>query len=106
MALLVFGVATFPNTVHALALLYTAWWLPIAALRFAGMACCTLFLFVFPDGRFVPRWTRPFALAWIVWQIPLYFIPTPPFTVGVWQFAALFVAWPGALIAALCAQRS
>jgi hypothetical protein len=64
-ALLVFGVATFPTTVHALALFHPAWWLPIAALRFVGMAGFTLFLFAFPDGRLALRWVRPFAFAWI-----------------------------------------
>lgn len=28
-----------------------------------------LFLYLFPTGRFVPRWTRWFALAWVVWAV-------------------------------------
>jgi hypothetical protein len=27
-----------------------------------------LFFYLFPTGRFVPRWTRWFALAWVVWS--------------------------------------
>ena len=35
-----------------------------------------MFLYLFPDGRFVPRWTRWVALAWIAWQLPRYWFPS------------------------------
>jgi len=36
------------------------------AVSFIGSASLVLFLYLFPDGRFVPRWTRWLALVWIV----------------------------------------
>ena len=36
------------------------------AISFIGAASLVLFLYLFPDGRFVPRWTRWLALALIV----------------------------------------
>jgi len=33
-----------------------------------------LFLFLFPDGRFVPRWTRATALIWLAGQLFLLFL--------------------------------
>ena len=42
---------------------------PINALLPIGYICLSLFLYLFPDGRFAPRWTRWVVLAWI----PLFF---------------------------------
>src|SRR5829696_2547551 len=75
LALLTFGTATFPNAASALAATHHAWWWPFAFLNFLGSALFGLFLYVFPDGRFVPRWTRWVALAWISWQVPKYWFP-------------------------------
>ena len=36
------------------------------AVSFVGSASLVLFLYLFPDGHFVPRWTRWLALVWIV----------------------------------------
>src|SRR5215217_4741489 len=57
-ALLTFGTATFPGTINALATEHPAWWWPVAFLNFLGAASFGLFLYLFPDGQFVPRWTR------------------------------------------------
>jgi hypothetical protein len=48
---------------------------PFAFLNFLGSALFGLFLYIFPDGRFVPRWTRWVALAWIFWRLPKYWFP-------------------------------
>src|SRR5919112_1487421 len=40
----------------------------------------SLFFFLFPDGRFVPRWTRWLAVVAIVWDILLTFFPDSPFS--------------------------
>jgi hypothetical protein len=52
------GVATLAGPVNFL--------LPI------GYICLGLFLYLFPDGRFAPSWTRWVVLAWI----PLFFLST------------------------------
>jgi hypothetical protein len=65
LALLTFGTATFPESLYALAAAHPAWWPPVAVLNFLGSTSFSLFLYLFPDGRFVPRWTRWVALAWI-----------------------------------------
>ena len=58
LALLIFGTATFGFTLSALAADHPGWQTPVALLHFLGAACFGLFLYVFPDGRFVPRWSR------------------------------------------------
>jgi hypothetical protein len=75
LALLTFGTATFTFTMEALAARHPVSEMPVALLHFLGAASFGLFLFVFPDGRFVPRWVRWVALVWIASQLPRYFFP-------------------------------
>ena len=92
-ALLTFGTATFPGTMNALATEHSAWWWPVAFLNFLGAASFGFFLYLFPDGQFVPRWTRWVAFAWIAWQLPKYWFPS-------WASSDLN-SWPGWLAAAV-----
>jgi hypothetical protein len=75
LALLTFGTASFPGTMKALSAEHPLWQGPTDFLNFLGFALFALFLYVFPDGRFVPRWTRWVALVWICWQLPQYWAP-------------------------------
>ncbi len=52
---------------------------PVWALRAMEMAGALVLLYIFPDGRFVPSWTRWLAAAWIVYVSLCAFIPTVPF---------------------------
>ena len=54
-----------------------------------GLAFALVIYFAFPDGRFVPPWTVPLALVWIVWQMASALLPTAPFSP--WQWPALLV---------------
>jgi signal transduction histidine kinase len=38
-------------------------------LFFLLIACLILFFFIFPDGQFVPRWTRSLVLIWMAWLL-------------------------------------
>ena len=91
-ALLTFGTANFPDTMNTLAAEHPSLWWPVAFLNFLGAASFALFLYLFPDGRFVPRWTRWVALAWIFWQLPKYWFPG-------WASSDLN-SWPGWLAVA------
>jgi hypothetical protein len=76
LALLTFGTSSFPDTLKALGTEHPLWQWPTALSNFLGFALFALFLYVFPDGRFVPRWTRWVALVWILlWQLPQYWYP-------------------------------
>ncbi len=98
LALLTFGTATFPATMYyALAAAHPAWWPAVAGLNFLGSAAFSLFLYLFPDGRFVPRWTRWVALAWVAWLLPKYWIPTWPNDFAIWSAWLNVVVWLGAL---------
>src|ERR687890_32915 len=52
-----------------------ACWLPVRGVEIVGEVCGTLFFLLFPNGRFVPRWTRWLAVAWLAFSAPK--IPFP-----------------------------
>ena len=60
------------TSASALAAAVPIWSLPVNLLQPLSYICLILFLYVFPDGRFVPGWTRFVALAWI----PFFLIST------------------------------
>ena len=59
-----------------LSTLPSALWLPAHSLNFLGNMCLSYFYYVFPTGRFVPRWVR-----WVFWVLVVYwgFITFFPF---------------------------
>jgi hypothetical protein len=78
-----FGVA-FTPTVYALARQSTSWLIPLSMLAAAISGVLVLFISLFPDGRFVPRWTRFLIIPTLVWVaiIPLNIAPAlNPFAV-------------------------
>jgi hypothetical protein len=68
LALVTFG-SGFSGSTDALVRAFPAWWLPNRLLAVIGFTSIILFLYLFPSGRFVPRWARWPALAWIVGDI-------------------------------------
>jgi signal transduction histidine kinase len=104
LALLTFGLSTFLFSVDVLADAQPAWRAPVAMIHGVGAICFSLFLFLFPDGRFRPRWTRWVALIWIAWQTPQSWLPawTSRFTGWVvWLDVAI---WVGALATVVYVQ--
>ena len=62
--LLMYG-ATFPDLLQSLVQQHPLWFLPAKLVEFLGVTCIVLLFFLFPNGRFVPRWTRFLAMLWI-----------------------------------------
>jgi signal transduction histidine kinase len=104
LALLTFGTATFVFTLEALAVRHPAWKMPVDFLHFLGLASFGLFLYLFPNGRFVPRWVRWVALAWITWQLPRYFFPGWHLDPDTWYLWAEAVVWSATLGTVVYAQ--
>ena len=103
LTLLLFGAMTFTNATDALATQHPSWWLPVALLTFLGSAFMSFFVYLFPDGRFVPRWTRWVVLLWISWQVPQYLFPGW-FLSESWHHWLQNVVWFVALSTAVGAQ--
>jgi hypothetical protein len=73
--LVVFGGAALTSeTPHALAAAHPALWFPVRLLDYLGQVSFCILFYVFPNGRFVPRWTRWLAIAVaLVWVPDIFF---------------------------------
>jgi signal transduction histidine kinase len=89
--LVLFGTVNNQN-MEALAELHPAWSFPALLSLFLASASLILFLFLFPDGRFVPRWTRVPVL---LWGVGLLFM----LLLGLYPDAEPLSAWAGLMFA-------
>jgi len=64
-----------------------AWQLPVQSLQFLGQVCAGLFFYLFPGGRFVPRWIRWLAVALIAYWAVDIFLPASLFSNSPLSFA-------------------
>jgi hypothetical protein len=65
-----------------------------SALTFVGYMTWMLFFYLFPSGRFVPRWTRWLALGWVLFSGSWIFTPfDPPSWPPLLFNAAVLVLW-------------
>src|SRR5919112_2381240 len=55
--------------VEVLASSQPAWLLPVQGAQIVGSVCSTLFFLLFPSGRFLPRWTRWLAVAFVAYFV-------------------------------------
>ena len=68
--LVTFGpVSVDPTAAYTLISSQPAWWLPVRGVEIVGSVCSALFFFLFPGGRFAPRWTRWLAVAFIAFDL-------------------------------------
>jgi hypothetical protein len=102
MMLVTFGTIQ-ADTLYWLVEAYPVWDLPVALVDFVAEASFFLLFCVFPDGRFVPRWTRWAAAAWIAYWLLLTFFPDSPLNPISWSPLidnSLFLGLLGSLVAA------
>ena len=60
---------------------YSALWLPVHLLAFFGSVSFYLFFYLFPDGRFVPRWLYWVPILWTAHETAYYFFPDSIFNI-------------------------
>jgi hypothetical protein len=80
LALVAFGGIFFSGSNDELAAQSAAWRVVVGVLRFLGNTGVLLCFYLFPDGRFVPRWTRLIAGAFVLLAIPAYLVRVAPFS--------------------------
>jgi serine phosphatase RsbU (regulator of sigma subunit) len=76
--LLLFGGVAFINSPRMLMSAYPDWRLPVLLLELAGSICFSIFLCVFPNGRFVPPWMRWLALVLIIIAFTRFLLADTP----------------------------
>ena len=98
---LVIGLGT--EAADALVSVQPAWWLPAHALAFIGSLCFALFFYVFPNGSFVPRWTRWLAVVWAAMLAGVFIFPASLLNINTappWVFGPVVIALIGSLVIA------
>lgn len=73
----------------ALAAAVPAWEIPVRSLQALSFVCIGLFLYIFPDGRFAPRWTRFVVGVWApLFLVSAFFLPPATFELLLFAFLA------------------
>jgi hypothetical protein len=75
--------------------LQTAWYLPLTILTLLGLLSLNLLLYLFPDGQFVPHWTRPLAVFMVGINIFLDAYPDAFSRLSPWVISAIFLGLGG-----------
>jgi hypothetical protein len=82
--LLVLLGATFSGSVRALVGNNPMWEWVNSVLNALSLASVFLFFYLFPDGRFVPRWTRWLAIFLVTYMVPTALFPGSPLNPENW----------------------
>jgi hypothetical protein len=82
LGLLAFGIFFRTDGPTVLGQQYPAVWLEVSLLAFFGSMLFILFLYLFPSGRFVPRWTRWIPILWGMHEVAYYFFPDSIFNIS------------------------
>jgi hypothetical protein len=75
LSLITFGTLSLPPSLPVLADQSSAVWLPINVLALIGTVALYIFYLLFPNGRFVPRWTRWAAVLFAVHEVFYWLFP-------------------------------
>ena len=84
--------------IKALGGVQPAWRLLTDCVNYLGLVSSLSLLYLFPDGRFVPPWTRPLAVLWAGINLAAVFFPATPLSLSRWPVALqaiLLLAWSG-----------
>jgi hypothetical protein len=82
LSLVTFGAVSLSEGPTALGEQYSALWLPVHLLGLFGTVSLNLFYYLFPNGLFVPRWTRWAAIFFAAHEVPYYLFPDSIFNIA------------------------
>lgn len=91
-ALVGFG-AGLPGTIYSILSDEFIWNQPYGFLQMSGWLLLLIFAFIFPNGRFKPRWTLPMVIPWTVWVVSFFLFAGAIAQARPWVVALTFVIW-------------
>ncbi len=94
---LVTFVLIFADVPNELARAYPNLRLAVGGIGLIGEMAFPLVFYLFPDGRFVPRWIPWLLPVWMAWGILTYFFPNSTLIMNAWYLAIESVAFVCAL---------
>lgn len=68
---------TYPGFLTVLPREHVLWWIPTIGFEYIGSVLVILFFYIFPNGKFVPRWTQFIGAFWAIEQL-LEIVNNPP----------------------------
>jgi hypothetical protein len=92
LALVAFG-AAIPGTIYSILNAQPIWIQPYGFLQILGWTMLLIFAFVFPNGRFVPRWTLPLVVPWAAWVVGFFLLAGEITQNRIWAIGLTFVIW-------------
>ena len=92
LALAGFG-AGLPGTIYAILSDEPIWTQPYGFLQAFGWLLLLIFAFVFPNGRFVPRWTLLLVVPWMVWIFGFFRFAGTIAQSHAWAIGLAFAIW-------------
>lgn len=84
LVLITFGV-TWPNTLTILVETNPLFKIPVNIVDIVGFGTFFWLCYIFPDGRFVPRWTRPIAILFLILVALIDLFPGTPLDINTWS---------------------
>ena len=85
------------GSLEALRVVHPQWHVLIALVQTLGIGCAVLSGYLFPDGRFVPPWTRLLTVLWVTWILAWIVIPGMPL-----NFSQPYALDASGLLALMC----
>ena len=76
--LVTFGSATFTGGIRGISLESPELHWLVKTIEMIGNTSIPAFFFVFPNGRFTPRWTAVVLIGWFLLLVPPYYFPDSP----------------------------
>ena len=92
LALVAFG-AGLPGAIYSILSDEPIWTQPFGFLQAFGWLLLLVFAFVFPTGRFVPRWTLPLLLPYALWVVVFFRFAGDIAQGRAWVIGATFLGW-------------
>jgi hypothetical protein len=102
LSLLTFGTA-FPGFTGDAARQGVVWLVCARAVDLLALVCFVLLFYLFPDGRFIPRWTRILGMLWSLWSL-LYILFSDPTSIHSQLDQVYLLSYYGALGCGVFAQ--
>ncbi len=101
--LIAFG-AALPGTAYAIIGVTPIWRVMPGALQAIGWTALLIFAYLFPDGQWIPRWSRLLVPLWALWAAGFFAFAEPLLAGRPALIALSFLIWVGWLGTGACAQ--
>ncbi len=99
-----FGAATFTGAIRGFTIAYPQLdWL-FKTISLIGNGAILAFFFVFPNGRFTPRWTLFILAGYILFELPRYYLPGSPLNLAATHPLLYNVSFVGTNLTGLASQ--